>query len=138
MTKKEKAAKNLHDQLNNAIDYQKAILKKNAELEKIWKFRADVEKPMVEDIRNAGIKISSIYDLVNTSNKYHEAIPVLIKYIRERIISEPIVKSGIIRALTVKEAKGLANKVLLDEYYKISSTKNFLDDDLKWTIGNAI
>lgn len=88
---------------------------------------------MIEKIRKAGLDISSIYDLVNYSKSYAKVIPILVAELRKNIPNDKY-KEGIIRALAVKEAKGIANDVLFEEYNKIPA--NFLM--MKWVIGNTI
>lgn len=93
-------------------------------------FNADFVK---NELNKVGIAIDDIYDLVNTKESYPKAIPVLIDLLRKDI--EPInIKEGIIRALAVKEAIGLASPILLEEYNKTSKDKMML----RWAIGNTI
>lgn len=86
-----------------------------------------------EELSKAGIVVNDVYDLVNTKAPYPKAIPILINSLREGI-SERKIKEGVIRALGVKEAKGIAGPVLLTEFY---NTPN--DDQIaRWVIGNAM
>lgn len=85
-----------------------------------------------DELLKVGIEVNNIYDLVNTNKSYAEVIPVLINLIQ--IVNGKREKEGIIRALTVKEAKGIANKVLLNEFY-LNAKK---DLSLLWVIGNAM
>ena len=82
-------------------------------------------------LAKVGLEVDSIYDLVNTKKPYPEAIPVLLELLR-RPFSNARIKEGIIRALTVKEAKGKAAPALLGQFTKTS------DPLLRWAIGNAI
>ncbi len=70
------------------------------------------------ELHNVGIKVDSIWDLVNTRERYPEAIPVLVNLVQQDF-SDNRDKEGVIRALTVKEAKGIANQALMAEYKKI-------------------
>ena len=103
------------------------LLAKKLELERTKEYRG-----LIKELDKIGVKINSIWDLVNSKIKYPLAIPILLKYLP--IVEHDKNKEGIIRALTVKEAKGKANKVLLNEYFKIPKEKN----NLKWVIGNAM
>ena len=85
-----------------------------------------------QELQSVGILINDIYDLVNTKEAYPEAIPVLIKLLSE--VSHDGVKEGIIRALAVKEAKGVAGHVLINEFKKTPNDKSLL----KWAIGNTM
>ncbi len=89
--------------------------------------------------------MQSVSDLVNTREPYPEAIPVLLRMLSQ--VSEPFIKEGIVGALTVKEASGIAARPLLQEFEKIEvpgdeqeATRQGLFPlwHLKWTIGNAL
>jgi HEAT repeat protein len=82
-------------------------------------------------LRDVGIVVESVYDLVNTSMSYPEAIPILLEALKTGIEHDGT-KEGVIRALTVKEAKGVAGPVLIREFYRT------VNPTLRWTIGNAM
>ena len=93
---------------------------------------AEDEKPLVDDLVNAGFSVASSWDLVNTKSSYKAAIPILIEH-----LSRPYhVKNreGMVRALAVKEAKGVACGAIIDEYHK--APKN--DFHYRWTLGNTM
>lgn len=100
--------------------------------ERLESERAKEFSDLISELKNKNIVIKSIWDLVNTKEKYPQAIDVLLKYL-PRIHNEKN-KEGIIRALTVKEAKGLASAALIKEYELTPKEK----DGLRWVIGNAI
>ena len=74
-----------------------------------------------------------IYDLVNTSKPYPEAIPVLTQLLKEGITNSRN-REGIIRALAVPKSKGKIGSLLIEEFYKTPSD-NIL---LRWAIGNTM
>lgn len=85
-----------------------------------------------QELLQVGIFVNSVYDLVNTKEKYPEAIPILLNAL-EQGISDKRIKEGVIRALTVKEAKGAGCDLLLKEFYKCSENES----SIRWAIGNA-
>ncbi|MBM3235948.1 HEAT repeat domain-containing protein [Candidatus Poribacteria bacterium] len=87
---------------------------------------------VVKALQKVGIEVHSVYDLVNTSQSYEAAIPVLLKLLPE--VKEEVIKEGIVRALTVKEARCLASRPLLNEF----KLANLSQVNLKWAIGNAL
>lgn len=87
---------------------------------------------VVKALQNVGIEVQSVYDLVNSPRSYDAAIPVLLNLLPE--IEDERVKEGIVRALTVKEARGLASRPLLHEF-KSAAPSQWI---LKWVIGNAL
>src|SRR5262245_6515187 len=60
------------------------------------------EEPIVEDLRAHGIRVSSVWDLVNTDDDYQAAVPVLLKHL-PRNYPEPV-REGIARALAIPAA----------------------------------
>ena len=85
------------------------------------------------ELEKVGISINDIYDLVNTSQSYPLAIPVLLDLLQEGI--EHIgTRAGVVRALAVKEAIGIASPVLIAEYHKVPRDNMML----RWAIGNTI
>ena len=101
-------------------------------------------QPLLDDLRQkAQIDIVSLAVLVNTSERYPEAIPILVDHL-DRPYNECI-KEAIVRSLAVSEAKGVACQALLNEFYRIpnydlSEYRNpaWIRCDLKWIIGNTM
>jgi len=85
------------------------------------------------ELGKVGISINDIYDLVNTNEPYPLAVPVLLDLLKEGI--EHIgTKEGVVRALSVKEAIGIATPVLIAEYLRVPKDKMML----RWAIGSTI
>lgn len=99
---------------------------------KIESEQAKEYQGLIDELADIDIKISSIWDLVNTKSKYPKAIPILMKYLP--LVSYVRNKEGIVRALTVPEAKGLIVPLMLKEYLQLTNDK----ENLKWVIGNAV
>lgn len=92
----------------------------------------EAEKIKLE-LAKVGVSVNDIYDLVNSDKPYPNAIPLLLGLLKEGI--EHIgIKEGIIRALAVKEAIGVASPILFEEYNRIPKDKMLL----RWAIGNTI
>lgn len=92
------------------------------------------EEKIREELSKVGIYVDSIYDLVNNKKPYPQAIPVLILLLKKGDISNCRIREGIIRSLAVKEAKGKANAVLINEYKRTPIEQQ----SLRWSIGNSI
>ena len=86
-----------------------------------------------DELKKQGVLINDIYDLVNSSKSYPAAIPILINFLRANVDDDNL-KEGIIRALAVKEAKGKAGEILLQEFFKTPKDKMML----RWAIGNTM
>ena len=91
----------------------------------------DDQAKVVRALREIGMQIQSIWDLVNSGAGYGSAIPVLLELLP--LISDRKVKEGIIRALSTPEARSIATAPLLAEMHASRD-----DETLAWVIGNAL
>ena len=88
-------------------------------------------------LRNAGVKVDSVFDLVNSRKPYAEAIPVLIDLLPT--IRDNWIKEGVVRALGVKEAAGdVVARLMIREFEKIELTAPPAEQGLKWAIANTL
>jgi hypothetical protein len=71
------------------------------------------ETPLVSELGEAGFVVRSVWDLVNTSRPYPQAVPILLKHLQRPY--PPTVREGIARALAVPDAK-LGRPLLLSLY----------------------
>jgi len=74
---------------------------------------ARAEAPLVEDLKRVGWNVQSVWDLVNTSKPYPEAVPILLDHLQRPYPKR--IREGIGRALAVPEAK-VGWHVLLDMF----------------------
>ena len=101
----------------------------------IWDAELDRdEAPLVKELLNSGIQVSSVWDLVNTKESYPEAITVLVKHLVE-YEHHPKTREGIVRALSVPESRGIAFDALYNEFVSVSVADN---SDIKWLLGGAL
>jgi hypothetical protein len=70
---------------------------------------------------------------VNTSESYAAAVPVLCKFLR--VVRHPRLREGIVRALTVKEARGVAGREILDQLKRDIDPPS---SEARWVIANAL
>jgi HEAT repeat protein len=84
-------------------------------------------------LAKSGVEIDDVYDLVNRKVEYSKAIPVLIDLL-ENGIGDEVVREGVIRALAVKRAKGLAGPILIREFHRTPKEASLL----RWAIGNSM
>jgi hypothetical protein len=106
-----------HDALLKAEGRYDALVeqKKRRDLElEARKAELDLaQAPLLADLLAAGYSMTSVWDLVNTTEKYADAIPVLFVHL-QRAYPVPI-REGIARALAVPEAK-YGWQVILERY----------------------
>lgn len=87
---------------------------------------------IVWDLRSRGVNVQSIDDLVNSRDNYLVALPLLVDYLKGRF-DDVNVAEAVVRSLTIKEAKGLANEGLI-RLYNVTPREYW---SLRWAIGNA-
>lgn len=95
---------------------------------------------LADDLRNAGVPVSDLWELVSARVQYRAAIPVLIDWLsdadtRVRGPGRTGVREGLVRALTVPSARPAAAPVLIDQFRKESDPDG---TGLGWIIGNAL
>lgn len=88
------------------------------------------EEPMIADLAKAGLEVGSVWDLVNSNKSYPAAIPILLDHLRRPYHKD--IRNGIIRALTVKGAKGIVGSIILDEL------NGETDEENRWVLANAL
>lgn len=85
--------------------------------------------PLVADLAKVGVRVDSLWDLVNKEFEYHAAIPVLVDWLGR---TENVrVQDAIVRALTVKFASPAAVQALFHEF-------EYGEPLHRWTVGNAL
>lgn len=91
-------------------------------------------KNLNSDLLKAGVLIDSLADLVSTKKTYPPAIPVLLDYLKRRkdLDWDDNVQDALIRAISVKEARGIAGEELVKQF------REERNERLRWVIGNAI
>lgn len=88
-------------------------------------------------LQGVGVKVDSIFDLVNTRRSYKQAIPLLMELLPT--IQEPWIKEGVVRALAVKEAVGEeVARAMIREFEAIDPSAPPMEQGLKWAIANTL
>lgn len=84
-------------------------------LERSARIRADAE-PILRELREVGWDVQSVWDLVNVTTPYPEAIPILIKHLQ--LSYSDIVREGVARSLAVPDPQVQKAWPLLVEQYR--------------------
>jgi hypothetical protein len=93
------------------------------------------ERPLVKDLARAGCIVKSAADLINTREPYPEALPILLKHLKNTNYSTEI-REGIARALTVRHPIVKEALPQLVEAFRKDPDPRL--NRSKWAIGNAI
>lgn len=89
------------------------------------------------DLEATGVSNGDVWWLVNTNEHYPAAVPVLLEWLAAldaRVSAEERerLREGIVRALSVPEARPVAAPLLIDQFQQVA------DPTLRWVIGNAL
>jgi hypothetical protein len=88
------------------------------------------EEPIIAALAVAGFEVGSVWDLVNTTERYPSAIPVLLKHLIKPYHVR--IREGVIRALTTPDARGVAADAILAELHAEA------DSEVRWALANAL
>lgn len=91
------------DMLRNDPDYRARVEAAEAERQERARQLEEAERPIVADVRAAGVPIDSVWDLINTSAPYPAALPVLMDHLERGGYPRRVMES-LGRALAVKAA----------------------------------
>jgi hypothetical protein len=100
---------------------------KRAEAEAQFRIEED---PIITDLAAAGFEVGSVWDLVNTNERYPNAIPVLLQHLTKPYHVR--IREGVIRALTTPDARGVAAEAILAEL------RQEQDSEVRWALANAL
>jgi tRNA(Ile)-lysidine synthase TilS/MesJ len=127
--RKKMTATELMAKLNTDKNHQENINKK-AEQRKIFEeFLRQDEKPLLALLKENGIVIDSVWELVNSNRTYKNVIKLLVDNLEKNY--HPRIKAGIARALAIPEAKHIGFDVLLKEYKNTPPDENVEDANKK-------
>ena len=103
-------------------------------LNEIHRVRKKENEFIVMELRNAGFKVSDLFDLVNFKQTEFGYINLLLDLLDSDKVTDPIIKDGIIRAVTIRKAKGIAEEKLLEYYQSLKTEKE--KELIGWSVGN--
>ena len=84
-------------------DYQLRVAEAEAERQVRVQELRSAEQPIVAELRKAGIDVASVWDLVNTSDPYPAALPILLNHLKRGGYPDRMMES-LASALAVKPA----------------------------------
>lgn len=97
------SATELMAQLENDEAYQRKQAAFDAELQERGRTLSVAEQPIIADLLRVGIRVESVWDLVNTAEPYPAALPVLVEHFERGGYPDRVMES-LGRALAVKPA----------------------------------
>ena len=93
------------DLLKSDPAYRAAVEEADAERRERARALAQAEMPIVSDLQGVGVEVNSVWDLVNTSQPYEAALPVLMEHLERGGYPDRVMES-LARAVSTKTASG--------------------------------
>jgi HEAT repeat protein len=93
------------------------------------------DKLVTAALNRLGMDVANVFDLMKWKEPYAAAVPVLLEYLPR--VQDQSIKETIVRALTVKEARGKADAALVAEFRAVPAGPA-ANVGLKWAIANAL
>ena len=90
------------------------------------------QRDLIYALRQVGLVVESVWDLVNRREAYPDAIPILVEALQKPYSAG--IREGIVRALTVKESRGQAGVPLLAMLRGTPLDQH----DFRWVLANAL
>ena len=106
-----KTAEEFVRELEANPEYQARLVEREKQVAAVRAACAPEDAQLVAEFLQAGVSVASVYDLVNTRAPYPELYPVLVRHLD--IPHHRAIREGIIRALTVRDARAAAESALL-------------------------
>lgn len=94
---------------------------------------AEENKKICADLFKIGIKVKSVYDLLDYQESYSSAYPILASWLPK--VTTLSIKEGIVRSFTIKKLDNEFVEVLFKEFNETTVDNK---ESLRWAIGNAI
>jgi hypothetical protein len=103
MVKKRESTEEWWARLQNDPEYIKRRQERDRIIEERAARRRIEEEPILAELREAGWDVKSVWDLLSSSAKYEDAIPILLKHLQ--LPYSDRIREGIARALAVPYAR---------------------------------
>lgn len=95
----------------------------------------DMQPAIVDELREAGFDVDSVYALRERYDDYREAVPILVKWLPK--VRELGLKETLLRNLAVKFAKPALEPVI-DAFENMDTSVDPTGFQLRWAAGNTI
>lgn len=90
---------------------------------------------LLRELAAVGVKVSTVWDLVNTSASYTAALPILLDHLK-RPYSDGT-REGIARALAVRATRPIGWSALVEEFEKTESSNKRVKDGIAVALAGA-
>lgn len=128
--RKPTSAAELMASLQKNQGYQQRVAERDRKLDAANANLEEDERPLVAALQEVGVNVASVWDLVNSSEPYSQAIAVLLDHLDRPLMTRT--REGIARSLSVEAARGVASVKLLQAFEQEQ------DESVRWVIGNTL
>lgn len=91
--------------------------------------------PLLNDLATVGVRVATVWDLVNSSASYVSALPILLDHLKRPY---PLgIREGIARALGVRATRPIGWHVLVEEFSKTNPSDKRVKDGLAVALAGA-
>jgi len=126
-------------ELLQRLEADPEFVRKRAEQERDLAERAARSRaqqaPLLADLAASGVKVETVWDLVNRAGSYDQALPVLLDHL-QRPYSDSI-REGIARALAVPATRPIGWSTLVEEFRRTDATNKQVKDGLAVALAGA-
>jgi len=126
------SAAELGAQLQSDAEFVRKKQEREAQRKALEMELREEEQQLLTELADVGIRVASVWELANVSWSYAVAIPTLLKHFH--LSYHPKILEGIVRALTVHEARGIVGRDILDELKKEADKPG----QVRWALANAL
>jgi hypothetical protein len=113
-------------------EFQRKRAERKARHAALWAEMEPEHAAIRRDLAAVGLKVSSIDEVINMSAPYPKAIPVLVQHLATA--RHPVLRDALARALTVREAEGIASGPILRELKREPNPGS----ETRWAMANAL
>ena len=121
------------NELANDPEYQARVRERDRRIEEETRKLREETASLLSELRDVGIDVESVWDLVNTSEGYSVAYPILARHLREQYAERNL--EGIVRSLTRPDALGVAWDALRDRFIENGGQT---PEGFGFALGNAL
>ncbi len=125
-----KTAEEFARELEDNPEYQARLQEQQKRVDTLLTACAPEDAQLVAEFHDAGVAVSSVWDLVNMTAGYPELYPALVRHLD--IPHHCAIREGTIRAFTVRGARSVAEEALFRHFESEG------DPHLRWVLANAL
>jgi len=128
-------AKELMLALERDPDFARRQAERKQELEQCEAESRKEQATLLQELSAVGVRVSTVWDLVNTSAPYTAALPILLDHLKRRYSDGT--REGIARALSVRATRPIGWSVLVEEFEKTESSNARVKDGIAVALAGA-